>query len=184
MKYENIRLHTERLDLRPFAVEDTQDWFSIMSDPVVLRYWSHTAWESQGEAESAIRNDMAAMANNEYLKLAVVEKSSGKVIGMCIAFSHHAASRRIEIGYCLATDAQKKGYMREAMHAFILFLQQKLNIRRFEADIHPDNLASRGLLMRMGFELEGRLKERWIVGEEISDSLVFGLLSNKEENIL
>jgi len=32
----------------------------------------------------------------------------------------------------------------------------------------------------MGFELEGQLKERWIVGDEISDSLIFGLLSNKE----
>lgn len=150
----------------------------------MLRYWSHTAWESQDQAESAIRYDMIAMAINEYLKLAIVEKSSGKVIGMCIAFSHHTASRRIEIGYCLATDAQKKGYMREAIQAFILFLQEKLNIRRFEADIHPDNLASRGLLMRMGFELEGRLKERWVVGGEISDSLVFGLLSHNEENIL
>ncbi|MFN6886183.1 GNAT family N-acetyltransferase, partial [Proteus mirabilis] len=39
-----------------------------------------------------------------------------------------------------------------------------------------DNQASRALLTKLGFEQEGYLKQRWIVGDEVSDSAIFGLL--------
>ena len=58
---------------------------------------------------------------------------------------------------------------------FIDYLRTHLSIRRLE-DIHPDNQASRALLTKLGFEQEGYLKQRWIVGDEVSDSAIFGLL--------
>lgn len=66
--------------------------------------------------------------------------------------------------------------MKEAMAAFITYLQTHLSVRRLEADIHPDNKASAALLAKLGFEQEGYLKQRWIVGDEVSDSIIFGLL--------
>ena len=33
-----------------------------------------------------------------------------------------------------------------------------------------------GRHLRLGFRLEGRLRERWIVGGEVSDSAIYGLL--------
>ncbi|XTD82106.1 GNAT family N-acetyltransferase [Proteus vulgaris] len=71
---------------------------------------------------------------------------------------------------------QGKGIMKEAMVAFIDYLQTHLAVRRLEADIHPDNKASAALLAKLGFEQEGYLKQRWVVGDEVSDSAIFGLL--------
>ncbi len=53
-----------------------------------------------------------------------------------------------------------------------------MKLNRIEADIHPDNLASAKSLDRMGFRQEGLLRERWIVGDEVSDTAFYGLLAS------
>ncbi|MEG2359725.1 GNAT family N-acetyltransferase [Acinetobacter sp.] len=176
MRYADIQIETERLILRPFAADDAEIWFKIMSSPSVTRYWSHLPWQSIKDAKEDIINDIAQMQKNAGLRLAVIEKQSQLMIGMCMFFDHHEASRRGEIGYCLDEDKQGKGYMQEAMQAFIHCLQSQLLIRRLEADIHPENQGSAALLAKLGFEQEGYLKQRWIVGDEISDSIIYGLL--------
>ncbi|WP_437614241.1 GNAT family N-acetyltransferase [Erwinia sp. V71] len=179
MDYTRIRIDTPRLILRPFVAQDADSWFAIMSDPQVMRYWSHTAWQDRREAEQEIAGVIRAMAAGEYLKLAITAKPQDRCIGSCIFFHHHPGSQRGAIGYCLASDAQGQGYMTEALSHFFRFLQQEMSLRRLEADIHPDNLASARVLQRMGFVQEGLMRERWCVGGELSDSALFGLLLNK-----
>lgn len=176
MRYADIRVETERLILRPFEMGDAEDWFKIMSSPEVTRYWSHLPWQSLQEAQEDIIQDITHMERKEYLRLAVIDKATHTLMGMCVFFNHYPNSRRGEIGYCLDTIYQGKGVMKEAMVAFIEYLHTNLSVRRLEADIHPDNKASAALLAKLGFEQEGYLKQRWIVGDEVSDSAIFGLL--------
>ena len=49
-------------------------------------------------------------------------------------------------------------------------------LNRVEADIDPRNEASARTLERLGFRREGLLRERWIVGDEVSDTALYGLL--------
>lgn len=176
MRYADIRIETQRLLLRPFEMNDAQSWFQIMHSPEVTRYWSHLPWQSLQEAKEDIVQDITHMERKEYLRLAVIDKANGAMLGMCVFFNHYPNSQRGEIGYCLDTPYQGKGIMKEAMVAFIDYLQTYLSVRRLEADIHPNNKASGALLEKLGFEQEGYLKQRWVVGDEISDSAVYGLL--------
>ncbi|MNE96708.1 ribosomal-protein-S5-alanine N-acetyltransferase [compost metagenome] len=66
--------------------------------------------------------------------------------------------------------------MGEALEHFVRYLGQGLNMRRLEAEIDPRNQASARTLERLGFVLEGTLRERWCVGGELSDSGLYGLL--------
>ena len=50
MRYADIRIETERLLLRSFAMKDAQEWFQIMSSPEVTRYWSHLPWQNIQQA--------------------------------------------------------------------------------------------------------------------------------------
>ena len=43
----------------------------------------------------------------------------------------------------------------------------------------PRNLASCRLLEKLGFQREGVLRNRWRVGGEFSDSVIFGLLRHE-----
>ena len=67
------------------------------------------------------------------------------------------------------TDADALGTL--VAHAFTA-----LDCHRLEADIDPANAASARLLEALGFVREGHLRERWIVGDTISDSYLYGLL--------
>ena len=66
--------------------------------------------------------------------------------------------------------------MREAVGLAIGFAFDDLDLHRIEADVDPRNRGSIRLLEGLGFEKEGHLKERWIVGGEVQDALYYGLL--------
>lgn len=51
-----------------------------------------------------------------------------------------------------------------------------MKLNRIEADIDPRNAASARVPERLGFVREGLLRERWIVGDEVTDSALYGLL--------
>ena len=59
-------------------------------------------------------------------------------------------------------------------HAF-----DTLGFLRIETDVDPRNRASCRLLEKLGFHLEGSLRERWHVEGEIQDSALYGLLARE-----
>jgi len=69
--------------------------------------------------------------------------------------------------------------MNEALHALIRYGFKELGLNRIEADIDPRNTRSARSLETLGFKTEGLLRQRWIVGEEVSDSALYGLLQEE-----
>ena len=176
--FDRLALTTARLRLRPLVAADAGALFALYSDPVVMRYWSTPPWADRAQADELIAAEVAAMAGGQHLRLALTRLQGGALIGTCSLFSFHAASRRAEIGYALARAAWGTGLMGEALDALAAFAFTELQLNRLEADIDPRNTASAKSLERLGFIKEGCLRERWIVGDEVSDAAMYGLLRN------
>jgi RimJ/RimL family protein N-acetyltransferase len=49
-----------------------------------------------------------------------------------------------------------------------------------EAEVDPRNRPSAHVLERLGFHLEGVLRQRWRIQGELSDSAVYGLLADDD----
>lgn len=177
MDFAPLPLLTPRLRLRPVAAADAADLYAIFSDPQTLRYWSSPPWVSMDQAYLSIARDEAALAAGEAIRLGLERLSDGRVIGVCSLFSLSPQNRRAEIGYALARDAWGQGWMDEALRALVAHAFGPLGLHRLEADIDPRNAASARALQRLGFREEGRLRERWIVAGEVSDSGLWGLLA-------
>lgn len=96
---------------------------------------------------------------------------------MCTLFAFSAQCRRAEVGYALASQCWGCGYMDEALRALLGYGFGELGLNRVEADIDPRNKASARSLERLGFVKEGHLRERWVVGDEVSDTALYGLLA-------
>ncbi|MGO3057813.1 MAG: GNAT family N-acetyltransferase [Halomonas sp.] len=78
-----------------------------------------------------------------------------------------------------------KGYINEAGEALIQYGFNALGLRRIEAEIDPDNHASAKAFEKLGFTLEGVLRQRWEVNGAVSDSALYGrLVSDQLSNSL
>lgn len=172
-------LATARLRLRPLAPADADALFAIFSDPEVMRYWSAPAWSSVGQAQAMLRSDEQALQEGSALRLGVVLGTSGALVGTASLHHLHPQCRRAEVGYTLAREAWGQGYAVEAMAAVVAHAFEAVGLHRLEADIDPRNEASARVLQRLGFAHEGTLRERWIVGDEVSDSALYGLLASE-----
>lgn len=75
------------------------------------------------------------------------------------------ALQAANLGYALDENAQRKGYMTEALQAVIRYAFAELGLHRIMADHLPDNHRSAALLARLGFEIEGYAKDFLRMGD-------------------
>ena len=154
---------------------DAAQWLKIMADPEVMRYWHHApggTWPKPKAPWPPTAKPMPMASSS----LGMYRRDNGELIGMVQLFNIDEASRRGEIGYCLASAVQGRGYMDEALTCFIDYIAHTLHMRRLEGEIDPRNQGSARTLERQGFVLEGTLRARWCVAGELTDSGIYGLL--------
>lgn len=175
MSYDKT-IHTARLVLRKHQAADAPALFAIHSDPEVMRYFSELPWTDSARAAQKIAEDAAAFEQQQSYRFAIELAETGQYLGSCSLFALHAQNRRAEIGYILARPYWGQGYMHEALQALLDYAFVEHDLNRLEADIDPLNAASASALERLGFQREGFLPERWIVGGQVSDSALYGLL--------
>lgn len=174
-----VTLKTERLQLRFIHNNDAPAVFGIHADPETMRYFSSTPWEHLGQAVEHIEKTLKDCADGNALRLMIVLRDGehpGQLIGSITLYAFDRRNHRCEIGYILARPHWGRRYMQEALAAMIAYAFGPLELRRLEADIHPDNIASERLLASQYFQREGHLRQRWHVGDEVSDSIIYGLL--------
>ena len=77
-------VETERLELRPIAIEDADSLLGIFSDPEVMRYWNTAPWETVQDAIDFIDASNDSMRRQTSLVLGVYLKSTGELAGKCM----------------------------------------------------------------------------------------------------
>lgn len=175
--FKPVTLTTLRLNLRPLCHEDVCPLFAMWSDAAAMRF-SFPAMTGLDQATDRITRLLKKSSQGEDLICAVELRTTGEVLGTCMLFHADEQCQRAEIGFSLQRAHWRNGYMNEAASMLIEHAFDTLNLRRIEADIDPRNVASARLLERLGFVREGLLRERWIVGDEVSDSALYGLLES------
>ena len=90
--------------------------------------------------------------------------------------------KNCEVGYCIGHDFWNKGITSEALSAVIQFLFEEVGLHRIMAKHDVENPASGEVMKKCGMTYEGRLKEYYLRQDgTYSDSLVYGILNQKEE---
>ncbi|MBP6949131.1 MAG: GNAT family N-acetyltransferase [Candidatus Pacebacteria bacterium] len=84
-----------------------------------------------------------------------------------------------EIGYWIDKDYEGKGIMNECVKAVIRYGFNDLKLHRIQIKCDSSNSRSKAIPERLGFTLEGRIRESRKRNEEFSDMLVYGLLKKE-----
>ncbi|HTS94005.1 MAG TPA: GNAT family N-acetyltransferase [Stellaceae bacterium] len=174
-------LETPRLRLRPFELSDAPGLHEAYGDPEAMRYWDFPAHASLAETERALR---WVMKHNPYAYgvWAIALKDGGRCIGLVNYHHREQRNRRLEVGYILARRYWRRGLMTEAMTALLEHCFEALGVRRVEALIHPENLASARLAEKLGFRREsGPLRDRLLVGDTFQDQVMYALISRSPQ---
>jgi ribosomal-protein-alanine N-acetyltransferase len=172
------QLQGKRVRLRGPREADADALFALFADPDVMRYWSRPPMTTRGEAEGLITEIDEGFARRTHLNWVVTLRQDDAVIGTCTLFRVEPRHRRAEIGYSLRSDHWGRGLASEAVALMLDWAFRTLGLHRIEADIDPRNDGSRRLLERLGFASEGVLRERYFVGDAVSDTELLGLLAS------
>lgn len=162
-------IETERLRLRARRVEDAEAMFASLSDPELMRWWSSAPHDTIDKTRAEF-----ARTPPDWRVWAITWTGEDMAIGY-VAVGEKRQGNVSEIGYLLAREHWGSGIASEAVAAVIaqIFAEGQ---RRVFADTDPDNVHSRALLERLGFQFEGTLRDEWETHIGVRDTALYGLL--------
>ena len=84
---------------------------------------------------------------------------------------------RAEIGYALHPDFHRKGITQEAMIEVLNYGFEMIRLHSVEANVNPNNEASKKLLEKNKFVQEAYFKENYFSNGQFLDSAIYSLLT-------
>ena len=174
-------LRTERLLLRPFDERDRDDIYALQSDAHVLRFWDSPPWTDPARADQFLARCRTIAEEDHGVRVAIERADDATFLGWCTLLDWNPTYRSAKTGYCLAQEAWGHGYATEAAGALLDWAYAELDLNRVQAEVDTRNPASAHVLEKLGFVLEGTLREDCIVDDVVSDSWIYGLLPRDRE---
>lgn len=109
---------------------------------------------------SILRSEYSASLAGTHMRFYIFEKDRPDFIIGTISFQNILSMPYYSciIGYKFLQEYQHKGYATESCSRLITAIFEEMKLHRIEAFVLPDNYASIGLLLRLGFSLEGTAK--------------------------
>lgn len=171
-------LETERFLLRAVTPDDTADIFHIFSSPDVMRHLGRLPMTTMDEAVKRVQAYQTTFDNHEGIAWAITRRGKKQVIGTFVFWHLIPEHYRAEIGYILAPEWWGQGVAAEAARAVLTFGFATMGLHSVEAQIAPENAASRRVLEKLGFVQEGYFRENFFdpTTGQFSDTAVFSLL--------
>ena len=169
-------LQTERLFLRNLTAEDTDFVFRHFSDDSVTQYlMDQPPLSEYGQAQEIIRfyREPEVKKRNRW---AIVRKTDSQLIGTCGYHNWRQRDHRAEVGYDLSPACWGQGYMAEALSAVLCNGFTRMELNRIEALVYTGNTRSVQLLRKLGFQMEGTLRDYHYLNDKFHDHYLFALL--------
>jgi ribosomal-protein-serine acetyltransferase len=91
-------------------------------------------------------------------------------------------SQRTEIGYWIAKDHSGRGIITKACQALINYAFDELGMNRIEIRAATENIRSRAIPEKLGFQLEGVLRQSMWRHTRLYDVAIYGLLEKDWRN--
>lgn len=170
-------LETERLLLRELTVTDAPFIVELLNTPSFLRFIGDRGVRTTEDAVRYIQDGpVSSYKQNGFGLWLVVLKEKGILVGMC-GLIRRAALENVDIGFALLPAYEGKGIGYEAAAATLRYGLQDLDLQKIVAIVDPANVASVGLLRKLGMQPEGTVR---MPGDTLDLSLFAAGLSSLE----
>jgi [ribosomal protein S5]-alanine N-acetyltransferase len=176
------RVDGEGVYLRAPEARDFQDWAEVReSSRAFLTPWEPT-WASDELSRGSFKYRLRRYAEDArddkaYALFVFRDEDDALLGGVTLSNVRRGVAQTASLGYWAGQMHAGKGYITAAVRAVLRYGWEDLDLHRVEAACQPDNMASRRVLEKTGFTLEGRAAAYLRINGAWRDHLLFGIIN-------
>ena len=177
-----LRLEGDGVVLRPPRASDYAAWSDLRRrSRAFLQPWE-PAWPVDDLSRPAYRRRLMAYQRDMDLgagfSFLVLRANDQELVGgITLSNIRRGVAQMGTVGYWVGEPHARNGYTLAAARAVCGFALGRMGLHRLEAACLPENEPSRRLLLKAGFELEGRASAYLKINGDWRDHLLFGMVT-------
>ncbi len=171
-------LESERLILKPLEIKDAEKIIKLATKKVSKYFGAIPYPYKLEDAKKWIKSSSKIESSIDF---AIKLKNSDEFIGYIEINGINPKSKVSSISYWIGEKFWRKGYMTEAIKLILNYSFKKKKLNRIYAQINGDNIASQKLLEKIGFKLEGKLRDHIYnrFTKKLEDKYFYGILRSE-----
>ncbi len=173
-------IQTERLILRQHKPDDLTQLREILEDPDVMRYSGLDVNQFMKTADAELNWFKQLDAGSDGVRWVITLRDDDGYIGDLGFLEIDGDNHRAEVSYKLSRSHWNGGIMTEALKGILGYGFTVLGLNKVTAQVHIENKASQHLLKKLGFKVEGTLREHEYLYGQYADVITFGLLKREQ----
>ena len=147
--------NTQRLYIRPITTNDAPFILELMNTPKWIQFIGDRNVRTVEDAEAYITEKaLPQITVHGYGNNVIIRKSDNVKLGTCGVY-HRESIEIPDIGFAFLPTNEGKGYAFEATSKLVEIMKDNYGLTELSAYTLEENLSSRKLLERLGFELKG-----------------------------
>ncbi|MCM8811717.1 MAG: GNAT family N-acetyltransferase [Candidatus Omnitrophica bacterium] len=171
----------KRIYLRPMEMTDLDGpYFDWLNDYEVTRFLETGSFPTTTATLRHYLKNIAKHPNN--VMLAIMEKRTNRHVGNVKLGNIHPLHRNADIGIMVGDKrVWGKGYGSEAMELMLEYGFKRLNLHKITLGVYADHEGAVKAYKKLGFTVEGVLKEHLFRDGGFRDKTVMGILKSDYE---
>ena len=148
--------------LRPFVADDVQSLQKAVDDPTVARAVTNIPYPYTLRDAQRWISQMEVFVTPNSQRIDLVIDVEGNVAGSVSLINlDQTQPHKAQVSYWLASAYRRRGITTSALKELITFGFEKLQLVRIFAYVYAQNIASQGVLTKVGFTFEGVHTKEW-----------------------
>lgn len=177
--FENPQeLETAQVILRPVIKDDYACFKACWSNIEVRKYIASSKLKTYSELKETFEHIFKSRDQKYYFAYTIFDRSSSKAIGYFYFYFINNIASHLKIGFELIPDFWNKGIMTEVLKIILKYLFEGIELNKVCAEVNAEHKASRKVLEKCGFNLEGILRENdyYYHLDKFCDDVQYGIL--------
>ena len=166
-----IVLETERLVLRRLTLNDAPFIVELLNEPSFLRFIGDRGVRNIQDARHyLLKGPITSYEKHGFGLNLVFLRDSGDSIGICGLLKRDTLPD-VDVGFAFLPTHWRKGYAAESASAILTHGRRAFGLRRIVAITSPDNVASIGVLEKIGLKFVAMTR----LGDDPREVKLFGI---------
>jgi len=169
--------------LRPPRPSDYETWATLrQASHAYLQPWE-PIWPEDDLTRPAFKRRLSIYgremdAGNAWPFFVFADSDQSLVGAITLSNVRRGVAETGTLGYWIGQRFAGRGHATAAVAAMVAYAFNELNLHRVEAACVPDNAASRRVLEKTGFQLEGQARAYLKINGAWADHLLFGVVND------